>query len=312
MAITADTRFGKIYKLPEFRENQQALHIIGGLTDRLMSLITIRQLGKLMKVWDPDSMAEGVQHLSELAKEQEVFFDIYTEDEKRQNPSKADTKLISFPLLNRKGKTKCAFICAGGGYGAVCTIIEAFPIAKKLNEAGIAAFVVKYRYGKAAAAPNPMEDLMRAVRFAAEHSGKLNVDISSYAVMGFSAGGNLAAAYAVPGLHFYEHKPGAVILGYPVISMGELTHKESREFLLGKHPSEAEKVKYSVEKQVDENYPPTFIWQFENDDVVSIENTRMMADALERNNVRYVYKTYPGSYHGVGVGVNTVAYGWLD
>ena len=76
-------------------------------------------------------------------------------------------------------------------------------------------------------------------------------------------------------------------------------------------PEEAWILRYSVEKQVTGNYPPSFIWQCENDWEVSVENTRLLAAALKKAGVAYRYKTYPGDAHGWGCGDGTAAEGWL-
>lgn len=309
--ITGRTRFSDIYRRPEFHTHEKALHMMHGITDKLLSLITIDQLSKIIKTWNAESMVDGLQYLSNCAKKRETFFEIYSEEERRNDPEKNDTILAAYPL---EKQAKCVFILAGGGYESVCSILEAYPIAKKVNEMGYAAFVVKYRHAANASAPNPMDDLAAAIRFVMNHCNQFHVDMTGYAVMGFSAGGHLCASFGTEDLgyaHYSLPKPAALILSYPVITMGSLTHDGSRKALLGADASAELIDKYSVENHVAKQYPPVYLWQFDADDTVPIQNSKMMAAALEANGVSYVYQVYPGTAHGVGEGRGMVCEGWI-
>lgn len=128
--------------------------------------------------------------------------------------------------------TPFAVICPGGGYGVVCSFIEGVPYAKKLNEMGCSAFVVHYRIKAKAKFPAPQDDLDRAVEDILGRAEELNLDMQGYSVWGSSAGGHLAASFGTETMGYPKYnlpKPGALILTYPVITMGEKTHLESRE-----------------------------------------------------------------------------------
>lgn len=195
--------------------------------------------------------------------------------------------------------------------------MEAFPIAKRLNELGYCAFVLNYCTGKHASEPNPMDDVAQAVRFILQHAGEFNIDAEGYAVMGFSAGGHLAASFGTESLGYARYnllKPGAVILAYPVVTMGGKTHADSRKNLLRKKNINNQELikKYSIEQQVTLHYPPSYEWQFDQDDTVPIENTQMLTEVLKANGIPLAYETFNGTLHGCGLGQERKAEDWLD
>ena len=264
---------------------------------------SLRKICAALVVWNIPSVAEGLQHLVDACACGQVFYDF--------RPG-TGTGLAAFTLRQR---SRCAVICAGGGYENVCSAAEGYPIAAALNKMGISAFVVHYRTGKDARAPGPMDDLAAAVRYIADNADALNVDMTDYALIGFSAGGHLAASFGTQTLGYAKYglpKPGCVILGYPVITMGKHAHQGSRDVLLGPDAAADDIEHYSVERQVNSSYSPTFLWQCEADDCVPVENSRMMADALKKAGVPCKYEIFPGSAHGWGRGDGTTAEGWLD
>ena len=69
--------------------------------------------------------------------------------------------------------------------------------------------------------------------------------------------------------------------------------------------------KYSVEVQVTDSYPPTYVWQCERDNTVPIENTQLLIQAFEQYHVPHVYRTFDSEWHGWGCGKGTLAEGWV-
>lgn len=218
-------------------------------------------------------------------------------------------------FLIRDGKKHpVAIICPGGGYGSVCSFLEGEPYAKKLNKMGYAAIVVYYRVGEKAHFPAPQDDLARAVKEAADHADEWGIDMAHYSLWGSSAGGHLAASFGTQQLGYRRYglpKPTAIILSYPVITMGEKTHKTTCERLLGKQPDEALVHKYSVERQITKDYPPTFIWCGDADKTVDPENSRMLEKALLDKGVSCQRREFPGVGHAVGIGRGTAAHSWF-
>ena len=220
------------------------------------------------------------------------------------------------PYLLKDGKKHpAAIICPGGGYRRVCNFIEGHPYAKKLNAMGYHAIVVYYRVNVLARYPAPQDDLARAVRVVHAHAEQWNLDMTGYSVWGSSAGGHLAASFGTENmgyLHYDLPKPGALILTYPVVTMGEKAHEGSRNFLLGTNPSEEEIAFASIEQQVTENYPPTFLWWGDSDTCVDPDNSRMLRSALEEKQIPCQCIEYAGVEHGTGIGKGLPCEGWFE
>ncbi len=239
--------------------------------------------------------------------QKQVLKDIY-----RPNRYKLDDRFVL-----RDGQTHpFAVICPGGGYSVVCSFIEGTPIARKLNERGISAFIVYYRVRGKARFPRPQDDLARAVEEILSRAEEYRVEKENYSVWGFSAGGHLAASFGTESMGWAKYglpKPGAIVLSYPVISMvGELPHRETHDNLLGRHATLAQEKAASVDEQVNADYPPTYLWCGDADSTVMPENTRRMAAVLEKAGVPFHCEVFPGVEHGVGPGTSTAAEGWID
>lgn len=204
-------------------------------------------------------------------------------------------------------------ICPGGGYGVLAYDWEGTDIAKWLNSIGIAAFVLKYRLpnSKSVTVPyeTPLLDAQRAIKTVRFHSEKWNLKKDQIGIMGFSAGGHLAAT---AGTHFHKQKtienegfdqisdrPDFMALIYPVITMKQKhTHIGSRNNLLGKNPDQKLVDYYSNELQVTQNTPPTFIIHSADDKIVSAANSLMMYNALLNQKVYAEMHLYPSGGHG--------------
>lgn len=224
-----------------------------------------------------------------------------------------DVALYSF--IKGKG-LPFVLILAGGGYGDVCSLIEGFPIAARLNALGLNAFVGQYRVGKKAHYPHPQDDVAKMVSYILGDADAICSCDKNYAVCGFSAGGHLAASWGTKRLGYARYglpKPSALFLAYPVVTMGDHTHLGSRKNLLG---ADAEKREiqdlYSIERQVDEDYPPTYIWHCKDDQTVSFINSQMLADSLALHHVPYSLTPVEGTAHGWGLADGTAVDGWLE
>lgn len=196
-------------------------------------------------------------------------------------------------------------ICPGGAYWKICMGYEGSYVAEWLLERGISACVVKYRL------PNfnfeiPLHDMQNVFRYCRANAEEWG--ISQIGVMGFSAGGHLAACVT----NMFVDKatrPDFSILIYPVITMKkELTNPATRENLLG--PDENWKgkeeelnelvEKYSMENQVKAETPVTFIAHCTDDKSVPVENTIRYCNALVANGVETEVHIYPEAGHGWG------------
>ena len=225
--------------------------------------------------------------------------------------SRRPNKYALKPYLINDGKPHpFAVICPGGGYGMVCSAGEGRPFAEELNKLGYHAFVVYYRVKKKARYPHPQEDLKRAIEEVFAHAKEWNLDTDSWSLWGSSAGGHLVASYCTE--DWGTAKPSALILCYPVISMGEYTHEGSRNMLLGKNPQADMITRLSVELQADSDYPPTFTWYGTADTTVAPKNSKMLAEKLEKSGVPCKVEEYEGIGHGAGLAKGTIAEPWFS
>ncbi len=196
-------------------------------------------------------------------------------------------------------------VCPGGGY-AYCSEREAEPIALKFLNWGFNAFVLNY-----SCAPHRYPVQLREVAAAFEeiykNAAEWHCDIAKIGIIGFSAGGHLAAHYSnayncgvVREVFPDSKKPNFSVLSYPVISADEsFTHKGSFVNLLGAYPESDDVAKYSCDKLVSSDTPPTFIWHTTEDQVVPVKNSLVYASALADNKVPFSLRIYPYGVHGL-------------
>src|ERR1022692_4116523 len=161
-------------------------------------------------------------------------------------------------------------ICPGGGYAHLAPH-EGNDYALWLNQHGVTCFVLKYRLGSSGYHhPAMLNDAARAVRWVRAHADEFKVNVHRVGIMGSSAGGHLAAtalthfdagdANAADAIERQGSRPDLGVLCYAVITMGEFTHKGSKDNLLGKNPDPALVKLLSNELQVTPNTPPCFLW----------------------------------------------------
>jgi acetyl esterase/lipase len=223
--------------------------------------------------------------------------------------SKISRPTITVYLPDPKIATKIAVIIfPGGGYGINAIKHEGWDVAEYLVKKGFAAFVVKYRLPDTATmllpSSGPLMDAQQAIMHVRKNAERYNIDPSKIGVMGFSAGGHLAATAST--LYRYHATPLVVrpdfsILVYPVISFSDsVGHLGSRNNLLGKEPN-PETVRYfSNELQVDAKTPPAFLVHAK-DDWVSYKNSVLYEEALKKHNVPVKLLLYEKGGHGYGM-----------
>lgn len=232
------------------------------------------------------------------------------------------TLTVYFPP-KEKATGAAVIICPGGGYRILAAGHEGHDVARRFNEMGVAAFVLKYRLPDDQTMINkeigPLQDAQRAIQFVRENAKKWRIDESKIGIMGFSAGGHLAST---AGTHYGKSyidnpnkislRPDFMILVYPVISFNDsIGHTGSRENLLGKD-APVEKIHlYSNQSQVTANTPPTFLVHAK-DDPVKVQNSLVFADALAKNKVPYRIYLYEKGGHGYGMNNPTSDVKWMD
>jgi acetyl esterase/lipase len=219
---------------------------------------------------------------------------------------------------NTTGPMTAVIIAPGGGYSRLSMNREGRAPANYFNAMGVAAFVLKYRLGPRYHHPIEIGDAQRAIRMVRTRASEWHIAPDHVGIMGFSAGGHLAATAST---HFdsgnsnapdpvdrASSRPDFAILCYPVISMTQTwAHPGSKNSLLGDHPSEQLTHDMSLETQVTAQTPPTFIYQTNADTTVPAENSVAYYLALRKAGVPAEMHIFRNGPHGTGLGMTDAA-----
>lgn len=218
----------------------------------------------------------------------------------------ADAYITVYRPANANGTA--IIICPGGGYGCLVAAPEGHGIANWLNQHGIVGVVLEYRLPRGNPFV-PLLDAQRAIRLVRSEGKSWDCDPGRIGIMGFSAGGHLAATAAThfdggdlnspdPVNKIYS-RPDFAILIYPVITMGLMGHAGTRENLLGQTPGAGMMELFSGEKQVTDRTPPVFLAHAKDDSMVPPENSRLFFEALQTHHVAAKYLELPQGNHGL-------------
>ncbi|MCK9303323.1 MAG: alpha/beta hydrolase [Bacteroidales bacterium] len=216
--------------------------------------------------------------------------------------------------LNTKASV---IVCPGGSYNHLLGIkVEGSQTAEWLNSQGITAFVLQYRVGsKGHHHPDMIQDAQRALQYVKENAKNYNVDPEKVGMIGFSAGGHLVImAGAFHARNFIAEvcpqqtvnlKPAFIAPIYPVVSMQDsIAHKRSRKNLFTKKYTKAQQDELSMEMQIPEDMPPTFLVTAKDDPVVMYQNSIQLDKALTKQNVPHRFLLYDNGGHGYGLNEN--------
>jgi acetyl esterase/lipase len=230
--------------------------------------------------------------------------------------------LTVFLPAKEKANGTAVIICPGGGYSHLSIVGEGYDVAKLLNEWGVAAFVLKYRLPDDSTMERreigPLQDAQRAIQLVRQKANEWNVNPKKVGIMGFSAGGYLAAAL---GTHYKEAfipnetrtnlRPDFMILAYPVISLTDSLSKFARA-VLGENPTPAKVTLYSNELQVNKETPPAFLVHAKDDKTVDVRNSIYFCSALQKNHVKCELHLYEKGGHGFGLNNKLSEDKWTD
>ena len=236
---------------------------------------------------------------------------------------------VTKPTLTRFNPTKpngmSVIICPGGGYARLAFDHEGVEVAKSFNALGITAFVLKYRLPSEKTQVDrslaPLQDAQQAILLVRKNAEKWGLNANKIGIMGFSAGGHLAATATT---HFtmkadpsvsdtFSVRPDFAILIYPVVSfVEEITHKGSRNNLIGEKPTPEKTQLYSNELQVTAQTPPTFLVHAGDDGAVPVENSLRFYQACIKNKVLVEMHLYPKGGHGFGLNNKTTDDKWFE
>jgi acetyl esterase/lipase len=251
-------------------------------------------------------------------KEASVFRDNVTRIEKVSTPT-----LTVFKPSTPNGRS--VIICPGGGYSILAFDKEGTRVAEEMNKWGVTAFVLKYRLPSDSSNIDksiaPLQDAQQAIRYVRTNAKELGIHPNQIGIMGFSAGGHLASTVAT---HFIMNadtgnqdttsvRPDFAILVYPVISFDStITHKGSRNNLVGANAGTGKIALFSNELQVTAGTPPTFLVHAGDDGAVPVENSIRFYQACIKNKVPAEMHLYPKGGHGFGMNNKTTTDSWMD
>lgn len=230
---------------------------------------------------DTNTTVDVINYMIDEGSEgKKIFYDFYTEDQKKQDPSKEPTGLFFF-----RGEPGAPFavISPGGGFSYVGSIHEGFPYAREIAKKGYNAFVIQYRVGGEQRAT---EDLAAAISYIFNHAQTLEVGTEDYSLWGSSAGARMAANIGSYGSAAYNADdlplPSAVVMAY------------------------------TAHQGYSENDPPTFVTVSADDPIVNAATVERRNEAVRRVGVEVEYHKYQNAMHGFGLGIGTDAEGWIE
>lgn len=220
--------------------------------------------------------------------------------------------LTLYPSVNPRSSGTAVIVAPGGGYAVLAINHEGRQVANWLNSLGVTAFVLKYRLGPKYHHPIELGDAQRAIRLVRSRAKEFGIRPDRIGMMGFSAGGHLAATV---GTHF-DHgdskagdpvervscRPDFLILAYPVISfVAPYSHSASAQHLLGDNPDLKVREELSNDLHVTSETPPTFLFSTSTDKVVPAENSVAFYLALHNSGVPAELHIFQKGPHGVGL-----------
>lgn len=215
------------------------------------------------------------------------------------------------PEIPYSNKRKIVLICPGGGYH-LTTDREAEAIAVRIMSMGYHAAVLRYSVSPVRY-PVALLEVAQSVSILRAHAEEWNIQPDKLVVMGFSAGGHVAASYGVfwnedfvaekTGVDKETLRPNAMLLCYPVISSKEdIMHEGSFRHLLGENfDNPRMRAKMSLEDQVSADTPKCFIWHTYTDDNVPVENSFVFVRSLLEQKIPVEFHLYERGGHGLGL-----------
>lgn len=208
--------------------------------------------------------------------------------------------LTVFPAAKGDAPAPAMIVCPGGGYSYVVIDKEGSEIAAWLNSKGITALVLKYRVPNNRA--GALQDAQRALSLTRANAAKWNIDPKRLGMIGFSAGGNLAAKASTKfGSRTYPEIDG--------------TDKQScrPDFAVLVYPAYLDNKAGAISPDLDlkADIPPTLIVHSE-DDKTFVAGSKLYKAALDATKTPHEFLLYPTGGHGYGLRCTREAKAWPD
>lgn len=330
--FTVQSEINDLKKLPCLKE--AASYTFGnGEKTVFIEHMTFESMQKGHPTWDAAAAVDGANRLLEIARSgQKFLYSVYSEDEIRISPEKKDVRLLYYPA----GQEQCecqadsktgkevrpwVILAAGGGYFGVCSLVESMPTAAYLNKLGYDVFCLNYRAGKWNLMPRPIEDLAASVAYIRKHAGEWNLTPDTYICGGFSAGGHMAGMWGTERhgyMQYHQPAPQAIWLNYPMVSAdigeraGWLQAFIVRKLMFGLWQGKRRTEEWALDRQITENYPPTFLAMAKDDDTIPQKRYEELLQTLTDKKINTEVMYVPTGGHGYGLGRGTDCDGWVD
>jgi acetyl esterase/lipase len=243
-------------------------------------LSNVRSLMPYHSHVDSGIVVGALNHMIDEVKDgKTVFYDFYTEQQKREDPSKKFTGLFFY-----RGEPGAPFaiVCPGGGFSYVGSLHEGFPLALEISRKRHNAFVIRYRIEGQQQAT---EDLAAAIVYIFRNADALGVSTEDYSLWGGSAGARMVGNIASSGVAAY----GGGRLPKPAIVV----------------------IAYTGQSSFSKDFPPTFITVSADDGIANAAVVDKRVEHLRNAGVEVEYRRYRSAGHGFGLGTGTDAEGWL-
>lgn len=278
--FTINTRVSEVIENVSFEGFGELIFPVDRKFDKSMTLEDVGDIYVWYNYINSDKTVEIVNFLKQESDSgNQVFYNIYSEEEMKKDPEKRNTGIFYF---RGNPNEKFAVLNASGGFMYVGAMQDSFPHALELSKNGYNAFALIYRPD----ADKAMEDLSRAVAFIHENAKELKVDTSSYSVWGGSAGGRMAAWLGNYGTESFGEKkyprPSAVIMQYTGLS------------------------------EVTGNEPPTYNCVGTSDGIANYQTMENRINKIKQNGIDAEIEIFNGLPHGFGLGEGTIAEGWIN
>ena len=286
--------------------------------------LTIENIHTQHPTWSVEDMMFGIQNVARTAEKHAIrVIPLYTQREIDASPDKAQAQIIYLPAPEAKESSFCLLL-SGGGYGAVCNLAEAFPVAARLNELGVSCFCLNYRTASeesfvSGLLPKPLEDIAAALRSIHRGASHFGLDPNRYLLGGFSAGGHLAALWGTNHLgarHFGLPQPELLLLGYPMTDTGHLPDGPLSEYmktgLYGAGWTANREERFAAQRYIDADYPPVYVAAARDDDTIPPADTADFETALRAAGRPCIFEFGAKGGHGFGLGSKTDVNGWVD
>ena len=317
--LTVNSKIQELFLHPGVSEYAQYLiYSNPAAAQQDMSAFAQQPLSILKNIgWSPEGVAAGFNFfLDEISSGRVEQYFIYN-DEESKTTQKRYVNLIRLLPEKPVPDTDTIILCAGGGYGSVCTVVEALPTARHFSENGYTVYILSYRVSEDCIAPKALEDLANAVKYLQDNANALGVDPERLVIGGYSAGANLISNFGVPTLGYKKYglvKPKALIPVYTFINLSNLTNPDLAPMLKSMFGDSFEELsrEYNVAERIDKDYPPCYIVCGEDDTTVGAADSALMKERLDAAVVPAVLHTGPHAPHGFGDGTGTDVEGWPE